>query len=155
MNPCPCGFHGSGTKACTCPHQIVTCYQKRISGPMLDRIDTHIEVPRVDFEKLSDNRRREASDEIRAQAEQARQRQRERFAGLNNWVMTNADIRIAEVRQFCDLDDAGQTLIKAAMTQLQLSTRAYHRILKLACSIADLVGEEEIKFTHLAEVFQY
>ena len=86
---------------------------------MLDRIDIHIEVPRVDFEKLSDNRRGESSDEIRARVEQARQRQRARFAGLNNGVITNADMRVAEVRQFCELDEAGQMLIKAAMAQLQ------------------------------------
>ena len=106
---------------------------------MLDRIDIHIEVPRVDFEKLSDNRRGEASDEIRARVEQARQRQRERFASLDNRVMTNADMRVAEVRQFCELDDAGQQLIKAAMTQLQLSARAYHRVLKLSRTIVDLM----------------
>ena len=105
----------------------------------------------MDFEKLSDNRRGEASDEIRARVEKARQRQRERFAGLDNGVMTNADMRVAEVRQFCELDDEGQTLIKATMTQLQLSARAYHRILNLARTIADLAGEENIQFTHLAE----
>ncbi len=122
---------------------------------MLDRIDIHIEVPRVDFEKLSDNRRGESSDEIRARVEGARQRQRERFVDLDNGVMTNADMRVAEARQFCELDDAGQTLIKAAMTQLQLSARAYHRILKLARTIADLAGEENIQSTHLAEALQY
>jgi len=155
MNPCPCGYAGDGLKACTCSHQTVTRYQKRISGPMLDRIDIHIEVPRVDFEKLSDNRRGEGSDEIRARVEEARQRQRARFAGLNNGVMTNADMRVAEVRQFCELDDAGQQLIKAAMTQLQLSARAYHRILKLSRTIADLAGEENIQSSHLAEALQY
>jgi magnesium chelatase family protein len=155
MYPCPCGYAGDPEKACTCSHQTVTRYQKRISGPMLDRIDIHIEVPRVDFEKLSDNRRGEASDEIRARVEKARQRQRARFAGLDNGVMTNADMRVAEVRQFCELDDAGQQLIKAAMTQLQLSARAYHRILKLARTIADLAGEESIQSTHLAEALQY
>ena len=110
---------------------------------MLDRIDIHIEVPRVDFEKLSDNRRGEASDDIRARVEKARQRQRARFADLNNGC------------QFCELDDAGQTLIKAAMTQLQLSARAYHRILKLSRTIADLAGAESIASTHLAEALQY
>jgi len=109
----------------------------------------------VDFEKLSDNRRGESSDDIRARVEQARQRQRERFAELKNGVMTNADMRVAEVRQFCELDDAGQMFIKAAMTQLQLSARAYHRILKLARTIADLAGEESIQSTHLAEALQY
>jgi magnesium chelatase family protein len=155
MNPCPCGFFGSTVKACTCSLQSVTRYQKRISGPMLDRIDIHIEVPRVDFEKLSEKRRGESSAEIRERVEQARERQRVRFAGLKNGVMTNADMRVAEVRQFCELDEAGQSLIKAAMSQLQLSARAYHRILKLARTIADLAGEEEIKSTHLAEALQY
>ena len=122
---------------------------------MLDRIDIHIEVPRVDFEKLSDNRRGEASDDIRARVEKARQRQRERFASLDNGVMTNADMRVAEVRQFCELDDEGQTLIKAAMTLLQLSARAYHRILKLSRTIADLAGTESVQSTHLAEALQY
>jgi magnesium chelatase family protein len=122
---------------------------------MLDRIDIHIEVPRVDFEKLSDSRRGEGSDEIRARVEGARQKQRERFAELKNGVMTNADMRVAEVRQFCELDIEGQALIKTAMTQLQLSARAYHRILKLARTIADLAGEESIQSTHLAEALQY
>jgi len=122
---------------------------------MLNRIDIHIEVPRVDFDKLSVNRQGEASDEIRARVEAARQRQRERFARLDNGVMTNADMRVAEVRQFCELDEAGQTLIKAAMTQLQLSAGAYHRILKLSRTIADLAREENIESTHLAEALQY
>ena len=122
---------------------------------MLDRIDIHIEVPRVDFEKLSDNRRGEASEEIRVRVEHARQSQRARFTDLNNGVMANADMRVVEVRQFCELDDEGQMLIKAAMTQLQLSARAYHRILKLSRTIADLAGEEMIQSTHLAEALQY
>ena len=122
---------------------------------MLDRIDILIEAPRVDFENLSDNRRGESSDEIRARVEAARSRQRERFADLDNGVMTNADMRVAEVRQFCELDESGQQLVKAAMIQLQLSARAYHRILKLARTIADLAGEESIQSTHLAEALQY
>ncbi len=122
---------------------------------MLDRIDIHIEVPRVDFEKLSDSRRGESSETIRARVEKARQKQRERFNGLNNGVMTNADMRVAEVRQFCELDDAGQQLVKAAMNQLQLSARAYHRILKLSRTIADLAGDESIQSSHLAEALQY
>ncbi|MCP4141239.1 MAG: ATP-binding protein [Chloroflexi bacterium] len=155
MYPCPCGYFSDAERDCTCSHQTVTRYQKRISGPMLDRIDIHIEVPRVDFEKLSDNRRGESSNDIRARVEKARQKQRERFAELKNGVMTNADMRVAEVRQFCELDAEGQTLVKAAMTQLQLSARAYHRILKLARTIADLAGEEDIQSAHLAEALQY
>ena len=149
--PCPCGYYGDPERECTSSLQTVTRYQIRISDPMLDRIDIHIEVPRVGFEKLSDKRRGESSDEIRARVEAARQRQRARFAGLNNGVMTNADMGVAEVHQFCELDDAGQMLIKAAITQHQLSARAYHRILKLASTIADLAGEENIKSAHLAE----
>ena len=134
--PCPCGYFSDPERQCTCSLQTVTRYQKRISGPMLDRIDIHIEVPRVDFEKLSDSRRGESSDAIRARVEVARQRQRARFAGLNNGVMTNADMRVAEVRQFCELDEAGQQFIKAAMDPTStLCTRlpphpevsAYHR----------------------------
>jgi len=155
MNPCPCGYAGDPERACTCSHQTVTRYQKRISGPMLDRIDIHIEVPRVDFEKLSDKRRGESSEEIRERVEAAREKQRQRFNGLENGVMTNTDMRVAEVRQFCELDGAGQELVKAAMTQLQLSARAYHRILKLARTIADLAGEESIQSSHLAEALQY
>ena len=109
----------------------------------------------MDFEKLSDNRRGESSAEIRKRVEKAREKQRTRFANLNNGVMTNADMRVAEVRQFCELDAEGRSLIKAAMSQLQLSARAYHRILKLARTIADLAGEENIQSTHLAEALQY
>ena len=98
MNPCPCGYAGDLERASTCSHQTATRYQKRISGPMLGRIDIHIEIPCVDFEKLSDNRWGESSDDIRARVEQARQRQRVRFAGLNKGVMPNADMRVAEVR---------------------------------------------------------
>ena len=147
MYPCPCGYFQDGLKACTCSHQTVTRYQKRISGPMLDRIDIHIEVPRVDFEKLSDNRRGESSGEIRTRVEAARSRQRTRFAGLDNGVMTNADMRVAEVCQFCELDDEGQQLIKAAMTQLQFSAQTCYRILKLARTIVDLARKENIRFT--------
>ena len=155
MYSCPCGYFSDSERDCTCSMQTVTRYQKRISGPMLDRIDIHIEVPRVDFEKLSDNRRGESSETIRSRVEKARQKQRERFAKIDNGVMTNADMRVAEVRQFCALDEAGSQLVKAAMTQLQLSARAYHRILKLARTIADLAGDENIQSSHLAEALQY
>ncbi len=127
---------------------------------MLDRIDIHIEVPLVDFEKLSDKCRGESSEDIRARVEKARQIQRDRFTELKNGVMTNTDmrgayLRVAEVRQFCELDDAGQALIKTVMAQLQLSARAYHRILKLSRTSTDLAGDENIVSTHLAEALQY
>jgi len=136
---------------------IVTKYQKRISGPLLDRIDIHIEVPRVEYEKLSEARTGESSSVIRVRVEAARRLQRERFSDheLPHPITCNADMRVAEVRQFCVLDETGQALIKTAMNQLQLSARAYHRILKLARTIADLAGSESIQPGHLAEALQY
>jgi magnesium chelatase family protein len=158
MNPCPCGFWGDPMKPCTCAPGLVTKYQKRISGPMLDRIDIHIEVPRVDYEKLSSERVGEPSAAIRARVEGASRRQRERFAGSDGGplhIARNADMRVAEVRQFCKLDESGQALMRAAMGQLNLSPRAYHRALKLARTIGDLVGSETIQPAHIAEAIQY
>lgn len=153
MNPCPCGFFGDPVKPCTCSAATVTKYQKRISGPMLDRIDIHVEVPRVDYQKLSNDRLGESSAAIRVRVQAARQRQLERFNSPT--ILCNADMRIAEVRQFCKLDDASDNLMRAAMSQLNLSARAYHRILKLSRTIADLAGSEQIQTPHLAEALQY
>ncbi|HWQ83647.1 MAG TPA: YifB family Mg chelatase-like AAA ATPase [Anaerolineales bacterium] len=153
MNPCPCGYYGDPVKPCTCAPGTITKYQKRISGPLLDRIDIHIEVPRVDYEKLSDQRLGEPSAVIQARVEAARERQRLRFNGSD--ISCNADMRPAEVRQFCGLDETGSALIRSAMRQLQLSARAYHRVLKLALTIADLAGCEKIQPQHLAEALQY
>ena len=173
MNACPCGYYGDPLKACTCSPGIVTKYQKRISGPLLDRIDIHIEVPRVEYEKLSDQRLGEPSAAIQKRVEAARQRQRERFNSrtdptslgeqsllvpggeIASSIQCNADMRPAEVRRFCDLDETSRTLMRSAMNQLQLSARAYHRILKLARTIADLAGSEHIQPAHLAEALQY
>jgi len=157
MNPCPCGYYGDSVKTCTCSAGTVTKYQKRISGPLLDRIDIHIEVPRVEYEKLSDDRLGEPSAAIQARVEAARQRQRDRFyVGANaSPIQSNADMRPAEVRQYCVLDDTCRSLMRTAMSQLQLSARAYHRILKLARTIADLAGSENIGPSHLAEALQY
>jgi magnesium chelatase family protein len=154
MNPCPCGYFGDSLKACTCSAGTVTKYQKKISGPLLDRIDIHIEVPRVEYEKLSDARLGEPSERIRQRVEAARERQRRRFQDCPD-IVSNADMRTAEVRQFCALDDACRSLMKTAMNQLQLSARAYHRVLKLARTIADLAKAEVIGPTHLAEALQY
>jgi magnesium chelatase family protein len=154
MNPCPCGYYGDPVKQCTCSNTTVTKYQKRISGPLMDRIDIHIEVPRVEYEKLSSQRLGEPTAAIQGRVEAARQRQRERFTAADG-VACNADMRPAEVRQFCQLDETGRTLMKTAMTQLNLSARAYHRVLKLARTIADLAGAENIAPSHLAEALQY
>jgi magnesium chelatase family protein len=167
MNPCPCGYYGDSQKPCTCAPMVVTKYQKRISGPLLDRIDIHIEVPRVDYEKLSGDRVGESSESIRARVQAARDIQTKRYspsgtmssirnssAVLSN-IVCNADMRIGEIRQFCKLHDEGQSLMRSAMSQLNLSARAYHRILKLARTIADLAACEEIGSAHLAEALQY
>lgn len=153
MNPCPCGYYGDPTHACTCAPGLVTKYQRRISGPLMDRIDIHVEVPRVDYEKLSDARLSESSAAIRARIETARQVQRERFEGTT--LRSNADMHPAQVRLYCTLDDPCRALMRAAMNQLNLSARAYHRILKLARTIADLSHSEDISSTHLAEALQY
>jgi magnesium chelatase family protein len=173
MNPCPCGYFSDPLKPCTCSPGIVTKYQKRISGPLLDRIDIHIEVPRVEYEKLSDQRLGEPSAVIQKRVEAARQRQRERFESrtmqlsegaqsevapvevIASPIQCNADMRPAEVRQFCELDETSRTLMRSAMNQLQLSARAYHRILKLARTIADLAASGHIQPAHLAEALQY
>lgn len=153
MNPCQCGWWGDSTHHCTCGPAAVTRYQKRISGPLLDRIDIHVEVPRVDYAKLTDQRLGESSEAVRARVEAAREVQRRRFAGTP--MVANADMRPADVRIHCQLDDAGNALIKAAMSQLGLSARAFHRVLKLARTIADLAGAEHIQATHVAEALQY
>ena len=151
MNPCPCGYYGDSLKPCTCAHAMVTKYQKRISGPLLDRIDIHIEVPRVDYEKLSGDRVGESSEAIRMRVQTARDIQNKRFSSNGSDIVCNADMRVGEIRQFCRLQDEGQSLMRAAMTQMNLSARAYHRILKLARTISDLAGSEEIQSAHLAE----
>lgn len=154
MNPCPCGYFGDQQKPCTCAPAVVTKYQKRISGPILDRIDIHIEVPRVDYEKLSGDRLGETSETIRKRVQAARDIQNQRFSASVD-VVCNADMRIGEVRLFCALQPEGQSLMRAAMSRLNLSARAYHRILKLSRTIADLAGSEEIHSPHLAEAPQY
>src|SRR5689334_7251130 len=155
--PCPCGYYGDSLKPCTCAPAMVTKYQKRISGPLLDRIDIHIEVPRVDYEKLSGDRLGESSETIRARVQTARNIQRSRFTKIDSKhpIFCNADMRVGEIRQFCKLQGEGQNLMRAAMSQLSLSARAYHRILKLARTIADLARSEEIQSAHLAEALQY
>lgn len=153
MNPCPCGYYGDPERACTCSIGIIQRYRKRISGPLLDRIDIHIEVPRVPFEKLSSATRGESSAVIRARIEAARERQRARLKGTS--LACNADMGPAELRQFCALRDDAQALMRTAMRQMHLSARAYHRVLKVARTIADLEGVPNIQVHHLAEALQY
>ena len=132
---------------------MITRYQKRISGPLMDRIDLHVDVPRVEYEKLTSRQRGESSAQIQARVERARQIQTERFK--NHPLYANADMGPSEVRELCQLDDTGNRLMKSAMAQMNLSARAFHRILKVSRTIADLANSETIQPAHLAEALQY
>ena len=153
QNPCPCGYYGDPTHACSCSNAMVTRYQKRISGPMIDRIDLHIEVPRVEFEKLTSERKGEPSADIRQRVQTARQQQIERF--VNTDLYCNAEMGSSEVRQYCTLDETCKRLMQSAMAQMGLSARAFHRVLKVALTIADLNGEGNLQPAFLAEALQY
>jgi len=153
MNPCPCGYYGDPYKECRCSPSMVSRYQKRISGPFLDRVDIFIDVPRVDYEKLTDERQAESSEKIRNRVSSTRARQQERFKGTR--LNCNAEMTPTEVRQFCQVEDSAQGLLKAAMKQLNLSARAFHRILKLSRTIADSDKSDIIKAPHIAEAIQY
>ncbi len=154
MNPCPCGYYNHPEKECVCSIGEVQRYLNRISGPLLDRIDIHIEVIPVPFEKLSSGPPAESSTEIRARVVKARQIQEERFIEWSN-VHCNAQMNSKLIRQFCVLDEAGTALLKTAMERLNLSARAYDRILKVSRTIADLEGSDKIMPQHVAEAIQY
>jgi magnesium chelatase family protein len=153
MNPCPCGFATDPDKECTCTQTQIMRYQRRLSGPLLDRIDIHAEVPRVDYDKLTGTVAPETSASIRQRVEQARDVQRARFSGTK--LTANAEMGPKEVRQYCPVEPAAQTLLKAAVSQLHLSARAFHRTLKLGRTISDLAGAEVIGASHVAEAIQY
>ena len=153
MNPCPCGYYGDPFRQCTCPLSLVSRYQRRISGPFIDRVDIFVEVPHIDYEKLADDRLGEKSDKVQARVKAARSLQRERFDGTK--LTCNAEMTPTEVREFCRTEESAQSLLKAAMKQLYLSARAFHRILKLARTIADLENTDIIKAHHVAEAIQY
>ena len=156
LNPCPCGWYGDDRHECTCSMSMVQRYQKRISGPLMDRIDIHLDVQRVPYQKLEAAGTGEPSSVIRARVEAARKVQAARFAPLNRpHVLVNGDMGPAEVQEFCALDETGKSLLRAAVQQMNLSARAYHRVLKLSRTIADLAGEKHILPAHLAEALQY
>ncbi len=154
MNPCPCGYYNHPDKDCVCPPGTVRKYLNRISGPLLDRIDIHIEVVPVPFEKLSQHNSAEVSAAVRKRVAAARHIQEERFAGLAD-VHCNAQMNTKILREYCKTGNAGNLLLKNAMQKLGLSARAYDRILKLARTIADLEGSRLIETAHLAEAIQY
>ncbi len=153
MNPCPCGYYNHPFKACTCAPSLVSRYQKRISGPFMDRVDIFVEVPHVDYEKLTDDRNAETSERVQQRVSAARHVQGRRFEGGK--LTCNAEMTPSEIREHCRVESAAQGLLKAAMNQLHLSARAFHRILKLARTIADLDGTAGIHSHHIAEAIQY
>lgn len=153
MNPCPCGYYGDPVKECKCSSGEISRYQKRISGPLLDRIDIYVEVPRIEYEKLTDDTLGEASAAVQARVETARQIQQQRLQGTR--FNCNAEMTPIEVKEFCKVEPPAQSLLRTAMKQLHLTARAFHRVLKLARTIADLDDAAIIKAHHLAEALQY
>ena len=153
LHACPCGYYSDPERSCTCSSTMVARYQKRISGPLMDRIDMHIQVPRVENQKLKDMLPGESSAEVRVRVEAVQERQRQRFEGTDN--ASNTDMSPEQIRKYCALDEACQALMKTAMRQLQLTARAYHRVLKLSRTITYLAGSEVITQVYLAEALQY
>ena len=153
MNPCPCGYYGHPTRRCTCSPQAVRRYLSKVSGPLLDRIDLHIEVPPVEYDQLAAKAKGESSAAIRQRVNAARAVQRARFAGTG--VLSNARIPTSRLKDYCPLTPAANALLKGAFERMGLSARAYDRLLKVARTIADLAGSEVIDTPHIAEAIQY
>ncbi|MBA7554699.1 Competence protein ComM [subsurface metagenome] len=153
LHGCPCGYYGDPFKHCTCSPGLVSRYQKRISGPFIDRVDIFVEVPHIDYEKLADDRLGEKSEKVQKRIENARSTQRQRFDGTI--LACNAEMTPTEVREFCQVEESAQSLLKTAMKQLYLSARAFHRILKIGRTLADLENTDIIKTHHIAEAIQY
>lgn len=154
MNPCPCGFHGDGQRRCTCGPMAVQKYLGRVSGPLLDRIDLHVEVPGVRYRDLSDTRAGEPSQAIRERVARAREIQRARFAGRGD-IHANAHMVPRDITAFCSVNEASDALLRTAISRLGLSARAYHRVIKIARTIADLDGGGDITTAHISEAIQY
>ncbi|MEZ5360406.1 MAG: YifB family Mg chelatase-like AAA ATPase [Candidatus Zixiibacteriota bacterium] len=154
MNPCPCGYHGDNSHDCNCSPAQIQRYMSKLSGPLMDRIDIHIEVPTVNFKELSSDTCGERSEFIRKRVNTARKAQLKRFDG-HNGLFCNAHMESHMIREICRVDDRGQALLKMAITQQGLSARAYDRILKVARTVADLEGSERIDTPHIAEAIGY
>jgi magnesium chelatase family protein len=157
MNPCPCGYFSDPHKECTCTIHMIKKYRAKISGPLLDRIDVHIEVPSIKYESLAKKELGETSEKIRARVNQAREIQLERFKDLKKKkpIYNNSQMEAREIRKFCEIDTTSESLLKTAIDRFGLSARAYDRILKVARTIADLEGSLNIKPVHISEAIQY
>ena len=153
QNPCPCGFATDTERRCVCSSMQISRYQKKISGPLLDRLDLHVEVPRVEFEKLSTTNLSENSETIRTRVLAARERQRHRFTSSS--CTTNNEMHQKEIREWCKLDDQSLDLLRQAVRELSLSARGYYRLIKVSRTIADLAAKDDIQIDHVAEALQY
>jgi magnesium chelatase family protein len=153
MNPCPCGFFGDPKKECVCSFPQIQRYRSKISGPLMDRIDLHTEVPAVQYKDLSEKAGGRSSKDILKEVKKARDIQAERFQRMK--IFKNADMTSRQIRKFCTVDSASEVLLEKAMDRLGFSARAYSRILKISRTIADLEGSTDIKSDHVAEAIQY
>ncbi len=153
MNPCPCGHANNPAKQCVCSPGQISRYKRKISGPLLDRIDLHIDVPAVKYEKLSGEKIGEESKHVKARVQQARQIQQERFEKES--IKTNSEMNLQQLKKYCQLNEEGQQILRTAVNNLHLSARSYHRILKISRTIADLAQAPMISPSHLAEALQY
>ena len=153
MNPCPCGYYGDPTRDCTCGASKIKSYLSKISGPLLDRIDIHIEVPAVKYEELSQKEDGEKSENIRKRVIASREIQLERYSEVD--IFANASMNQKHIKKHCQLDNASEKILKRAIETLALSARAYNRILKVSRTIADLDGKQNIEISHISEAIQY
>ena len=153
MNPCPCGYLNDSLKECICaPSQIIK-YKRKLSGPLLDRIDLHVEVPRLKYEEMSKEALGESSTMVRERVAKAREIQALRFK--NEKILTNREMSVRHIKKYCALDETAEKMMKSAVSSMGFSTRTYHRLLKISRTIADLEASENIKPQHLAEALQY
>jgi magnesium chelatase family protein len=155
MNPCPCGYFNDNSRECMCTPPMIQRYVSKVSGPLLDRIDIHIEVPAVQYKELRGGAAAEGSGQIRDRVMRARDRQRERFAHAGEKIFANAQMATRQIRAHCELGPDAERLLERAMQQQGLSARAHDRILKVARTVADLEGAASLTVGHLAEAIQY
>ena len=155
LNPCPCGFYGDSNHECKCTTSEILRYQKRVSGPMLDRIDIHVDVPAVKVAKIvaDEENRAESSKTIRKRVIKARLAQEARFKGKK--ILTNSEMTNRDIREFCKIDEEAREILKQALVRLSLSARAYHKMVKIAQTIADLSSSPIIERQHILEALQY
>ncbi len=153
MNPCPCGYYGSKDKECTCTIDQVNKYISKLSGPLIDRIDIHIEVQPVKFDDLSSNQEAESSEHIKQRVNKARKIQLERYKNDN--IYSNSELTPDLIKKYCKLDEKAKNILKDAFNKLGLSARAHDKVIKLARTIADLEGSQDISYLHIAEAIQY